>query len=147
MAILKKMEGDGKVLGDYAADLPPGQYEAICVDVHEEHDVQRRKFQSQKMDTVDVIDFEFEVTGKSGGKRTVRTREMKITMHEKSALFKFLLSWFGEPPEDGLDTDNLISCTAKLTLQHAPGKADPDKIFVRIAGIEPGSGKSQGGVA
>ncbi len=137
MAILKNTEIDRRDIGDYAADLPPGEYPALCVDTSERSGVERRKFGSQKIEKVDVVAFWFEVTGKSGVKRRIRTIEMLISSYEKSSLYKFLSSWLGEAPPDGFNTDEMLGCCARLTLAHAPNESKPGDVFVRVVGVAP----------
>jgi len=122
---------------DYTADLPPGVFDSVCVDIVEQKNVQRRKWKSAEMELVDLITFTFEVAGKSGTKRRVRSKPMLISTFEKSALYAFLTSWCGQPPEPGFDTDSLMACRARLTLDHASGMADPGRIYVRIVSIAP----------
>ncbi len=62
---------------------------------------------------------------------------MRVSSHEMSALYAFLKEWSGGEPEDGLDTDTLMGCAARLTLQHSRGKKDPSKTYVRITAIAP----------
>jgi hypothetical protein len=147
MAILKKTDNEALQTGGFSADLPPGVYDALCIDVDEKYGVERKKFQSKEMEKVDLISFKFEVTGKSGTKRVITSRKMRISIHEKSALYAFLAGWLGEPPTDNINTDFLIGQTARLTLVHGTDPAELGKTFVRIEKIDPGSADEKGGAA
>jgi hypothetical protein len=136
MAILRT-QTNTTASGNYAADLPAGTYDALCIDIVEKSGVERKRFHSDKTEVVDVITFWFEVLGKSGERRQIRTREMLVSLYPKSALYGFLTAWCGSPPADGFDTDTLMGCKAKLTLAHAPSTTDPGKVFVRITDIAP----------
>jgi hypothetical protein len=138
MTVLKKNASETGSRSEYAGDLPAGSYDGICVDVREDFGVERRKYRSEQTERCDVIRFEFEVTAMSGAMRRIRTREMKISLHEKSALCAFLSAWCGQPPQDGFDTGDLIGRPAALTLSHVASTAEPGRIFVRIAAIAPG---------
>lgn len=145
MAVIRNTTSTNESVNDYLVELPPGPYDALCTDVYERLNVERKRYQSDETERVDLIAFNFEVTGKSGEKRNVRSREMRISGHEKSALFAFLSSWLGEPPEDGLDTDTLMGCAARLTIAHAASKSDTSRTYVRIADIAPGDAGKDGG--
>ena len=134
-----------QVDSDYMADLPPGIYDGICVDVEEHLNAERKRWQSTETERVNLLAFTFEVTGKSGAKRSVRSKRMLISSFEGSALFKFVTAWCGQPPESGFDTDSLMGCRANLTLTHAPSTTLPSRVYVRIATIAPVADTGKGG--
>ena len=97
---------------------PPskGTYVAVCLDVVDEYNVTRKKYQSEETEVVNLERFVFGVKLKDGSLRTIATRAMKISNHENSALRAFLVSWLGEAPKPGFDTATLIGRPAQITV-------------------------------
>ena len=94
MAIFKAPESTGvsfNLFRDVIKDdvCPAGQFAAKCIDIKEEYQVAVPKFQSEETELQDRIAFLFEVYGEEGNS-LIATRPMKISGHEKSALFAFL---------------------------------------------------------
>jgi hypothetical protein len=97
---------------------PPskGTYLAVCVDVVDEYNVTRRKFDSDEMETVNLTRFIFGVKCKDGSLRKIASKPMKISNYETSALYAFLLGWLGEPQKTGFDTATLKGRAAQITV-------------------------------
>jgi hypothetical protein len=97
---------------------PPskGTYLAVCVDVVDEYNVTRRKYESEEMETVNLTRFIFGVKTKDGSLRKIATKPMKISNHENSALRAFLVGWLGEPQKSGFDTASLKGKAAQITV-------------------------------
>jgi len=68
---------------------PAGQFAAKCSDIKEEYQVKVQKFQSDEFELQDRIAFLFKVQTEDGHS-LIATRPMKISGHEKSALYAFL---------------------------------------------------------
>ena len=123
MAIFERPEASGgasfrlfkEEIGDEVC--PEGQHVAVCKDIREEYGVKVQKFQSEETEIQDRIAFLFEVTTEDG-KSLIDSRVMKISGHEKSALFGFLKSWLGKPPAYGMDTNSLKGHHALVTVVH-----------------------------
>ena len=78
---------------------PPskGTYVAVCLDVVDQYNVERRKYESEETEIVNLTRFIFGVKTKDGSLRKLASKSMKISNHENSALRAFLVSWQGEP--------------------------------------------------
>lgn len=138
MAILKQETGSGggggrRILVEEMA--PKGTFLATCIEVEERYQVERRKFESEETEIVDLTTFYFGFRAKEGGLRIVRTKPMKISGHEKSALVKFVTTWLGEAPKSGFDTATLLGRGAQITIAHT--LANNGKTYANIAAISP----------
>ncbi len=96
---------------------PAGTYLAVCVDVLDLYGVDRKKYESEEMEKVDV------------------TREMKITSGPKANLTKFLKAWTGENPKPGMDTEDLKGKGGQITV--TAEEARNGKTYNNITGISP----------
>jgi len=97
---------------------PPskGTYVAVCLDVVDQYNVERQKYQSEETEIVNLTRFIFGVKTKDGSLRKLASKSMKISNHENSALRAFLVSWLGEAPKPGFDTATLIGKPAQITV-------------------------------
>jgi hypothetical protein len=93
-------ESSGGGLADMGPPPPAGTYLAVCVDVIDLYGVDRKKYESEEMEKVDVTRFVFGVKTKSGQLHKIATREMKITSGPKANLTKFIKAWTGEVPKE-----------------------------------------------
>jgi hypothetical protein len=114
---------------------PAGTYLAVCVGVTDLYGVERKKYESEEMERVDVTRFVFGVKTKSGQLHKIATREMKITSGPKANLTKFLKSWTGENPKPGMDTEDLKGKGAQITV--TAEEARNGKTYNNITGISP----------
>lgn len=119
---------------DYLPPAPAGTFAAICTDIVDQIGVQRRKYQSEEMETVNLTTFTFSFT--DGGVHQIRTKPMLISAHEKSALFKFLSAWLGRPPKLGWDYCELKGFPAMISVSHAP-RQNGEGVFSNISSIMP----------
>lgn len=137
MAILKQETGTGgggrRILVEEMA--PKGTFLATCIDVEERYGVERKKFESTETEIVNLITFYFGFRTKEGGLRIVRSKPMKISGHEKSALVKFIGTWLGEKPKPSFDTATLFGKGAQLTITHT--EALNGKTYANISAISP----------
>jgi hypothetical protein len=115
----------------------PGQHVAKCIDVRDVYGVQQRKFQSEEMETVDLTAFLFEYKDEDGNRNLIASKPVKISGHEKSALYAFLKSWGGKAPAYGFDTATLKGKYALITVEHEPSKKTPGKVYPKITSIVP----------
>lgn len=138
MAILTQQTGNSSGGGRriLVEEMPPkGTFLATCIDVEEQHQVERKKFESTETEIVDLIIFYFGFRTKEGALRIVRSKPMKISGHEKSALVKFITTWLGEKPSAGFDTAELYGKGAQLTVTH--DQAMNGKTYANISAISP----------
>lgn len=115
----------------------PGQHVAKCIDVRDVYGVQQRKFQSEEMETVDLTAFLFQYKDEDGNNNLIASKPVKISGHEKSALYAFLKSWGGKAPAYGFDTATLKGKYALITVEHEPSKKTPGKVYPKITSIVP----------
>jgi hypothetical protein len=97
---------------------PPakGTYVAVCLDVIDQYNVERRKYESEEMETVNLTRFVFGVKLKDGSLRKIASKPMKISNHENSALRAFLVSWLGEAPKPNFETETLKGRPGYITV-------------------------------
>jgi len=95
---------------------PKGIYLGICLDVVDQFNVTRKKYQSEEEETVNLTRFVFGLKGKDGKTYKLATREMKISGHEKSTLVNFITAWTGDPPHAGFDTASLKGASAQISV-------------------------------
>lgn len=121
MAILTANTGAGSSGGSRAKNVgtpPKGTFLAVCLGSDEEYGVTRKKFESEETEVVDLISFYFGYKLKTGEPFVIRSKRMKISGHEKSALFQFVAGWLGEKPPVNFDTKGLHGKPAQITVAH-----------------------------
>jgi hypothetical protein len=112
----KLPENKPSALSNLGEPPPKGTYLAVCVDVVDEYNVTRRKYDSEEMETVNLTRFIFGVKCKDGSLRKIASKPMKISNYETSALYAFLLGWLGAPQKAGFDTAALKGKGAQITV-------------------------------
>lgn len=112
-----------------------GTYLAVCFEIEERLGVTRKKFESEETEVVDLISFYFGFKQKDGTPGIVRSKPMKISGHEKSALVQFIRQWLGDLPPAGFDTDKLKNQGAQITV--ALQNATNGKTYANISSIGP----------
>ena len=95
---------------------PQGAYIAVCLGAKDNFKVERKKYQSEETEIVDLTQFGFGVV-KDGKKYIVATKRMKISGHEKSTLVGFLTAW-GLDPFDGDYTQTAKGRPAQIKVVH-----------------------------
>lgn len=133
MAKIPQSNGSG--LGALGEPPPAGTYLAVCLDVIDLYGVERKKFQSEELETVDVTRFVFGVKTKSGALHKIASRELKISGSPKSNMMKFIKSWIGEAPKAGWDTAELKGKGAQITVSAEESRNG--KTYNNITGIAP----------
>lgn len=137
MAILKNNTG-GKSSRIKSGELPPkGRYIATCIAIEDRLGVERQKFDSAETEVVDLTSFYFGFKCKQGLPWAIRSREMKISLHENAALFGFLQKWLEKPPTAGFDTASLVGFPAEIRIEHQPGRKDPSRFFSNLSSVLP----------
>jgi hypothetical protein len=114
---------------------PAGTYLAVCTDVIDLYGVDRKKYESEEMEKVNVTRFVFGVKTKSGSLHKIATREMKISGSPKSNMMKTIKAWTGEMPKAGWDTEELKGRGAQITV--SAEEARNGKTYNNITGIAP----------
>ena len=116
---------------------PNGTYVATCIDIKDLFEVERRKFQSEQMEKVNLTAFLFGFRDKQGKPFKVSSRSFRISGNEKSNLFAFLKAWLGEPPKMDWDYFEMKGKKALLTVEHIPSVKNPGQVYAGIASISP----------
>ena len=116
---------------------PKGTYIVTCVDIKDLFGVERRKFQSEEIEKVNLTAFLFGFRDKQGKPFKVASRSFRISGNEKSNLFAFLKAWLGEAPKMGWDYMEMKGKKALLTVEHIPSAKNPSQIYGGIASISP----------
>ena len=129
---------NGNVFAELIGDdlAPAGTYVAMVIDVRDEFGVQRQKFQSTEIETVDLTTFLFGFRDAQGYEHRVASRRMKISGHEKAALFAFLKCLLGRAPQYGWDYMAVKGAQCLLTVEHVT-KRDGTGVFAAIAALSP----------
>jgi hypothetical protein len=118
MAILQATQSGGDYRSYKLETLAPkGTFAATCVDCMESMGVERQKYQSDEMETVDLIRYLFLVDTKEGP-FLVQTNEMRLSAYKEAALAKFIQGWTGDLPAPGFDTMNMVGEVCQLSINH-----------------------------
>jgi hypothetical protein len=138
MAILQQPVVCGNVFAEQIGDdlAPAGTYVAMVIDIVDEFGVQRTKFQSTEVETVDLTTFLFGFRDAQGFEHRVASRRMKISGNEKASLFAFLKSLLGHAPQYGWDYVSLKGAQCLLTVEHIQ-RRDGTGVFAAIAALSP----------
>ncbi len=138
MAILQMPVNNNNPFADVLGDAlaPPGTFVATVLDIRDEFGVQRTKFQSTEIETVDLTCFLLGFFDQQGFEHRVSSRRMKISGNEKSSLFAFLKCLLGRAPQYGWDYMALKGAQCLVTVEHI-GKRDGTGVFAAIAALSP----------
>lgn len=138
MAILSQPQNRAnpfaEVIGDALA--PEGTYPATILDVLDQMDVTRQKFQSTEVEKVDLTCFLFGYRDAQGTQHHVASREMRISGHEKSNLVVFLTNLLGRRPAYGWDYCSLKGQQCLLTVAHVP-RRDGNGVYAVVKRVCP----------
>lgn len=138
MAVLTKpvSTGVGRMFdtGDKLAEK--GTYVATCLDIKDVFGVERRKFQSEEMEKVDLTAFLFGYRDQAGNAHKISSKSMKISGNEKSTLYGFLKAWLGRAPTYGWDYAEMKGKKALITVDHEISK-NGDREYANIISISP----------
>ena len=138
MAVLQQPVVGGNVFAEQIGDdlAPAGTFVATVIDIVDEFGVQRQKFQSTEIETVDLTTFLFGFRDAQGFEHRVASRRMKISGNEKASLFGFLKSLLGRAPTFGWDYCELRGAQCLLTVEHIQ-RRDGTGVFAAIAALSP----------
>jgi hypothetical protein len=138
MAVLQQPVNNSNPFGDVIGDdlAPAGTYVATVLDIKDEFGIQRQKYQSMEMETVDLTTFLFGFRDAQGTAHRVASKRMKISGNEKSTLFGFLKGMLGHAPQYGWDYCTLKGKQCLLTVEHIQ-RRDGSGVFAAIASLSP----------
>lgn len=137
MAILQQpstSSGDFHLFDIARSPLPPaGTFPAVVLEVRDRLGVERKKYQSEEVEVVDLSAFLFGFRAADGTAWRIDTKPFRISGHPKSGLFKFLAGLLGKPPAYGLDTATLKGTKCLLSVAHATSASGTEYAFVSSA--------------
>jgi hypothetical protein len=138
MAILEQPVNNYDPFADRVGQTlaPAGTFVATIEDIIDELRVQRKKYQSEEIETVDLTCFLFRIQDQQGRVHRISSRRMKISGHEKSTLFGFLKSILGRAPRMGWDYLELRGHSCLVTIEHIP-RRNGEGEFAGIASLSP----------
>lgn len=138
MAVLQQPVVSGNVFADEIGEdlAPAGTFVATILEIRDEFGVQRQKFQSTEIETVDLTTFLFGFRDAQGYEHRCASRRMKISGNEKSSLFAFLKGLLGRAPQYGWDYMELRGKQCLLTVEHVT-RRDGTGVFAAIAALSP----------
>ena len=137
MAVLTPSSNNSNPFADQTDELAPaGTFAATIVDICDEFQVTRKKYQSEEMEQVDLTTFLFGFRDTAGAPHKVASKRMRISGNEKAALFGFLKGLLGKAPQMGWDYCELKGAQCLLTVEHIP-RHDGSGMFAGIAAVSP----------
>jgi hypothetical protein len=138
MAKLPPPSNTGNPFADQIGDdlAPTGTYVATILNIKDEFGVERQKYESTEIETVDLTCFLFEILDHQGVKHGVASKRMRISGNEKSALFGFLKSLLGKAPEVGYDYCDLKGSRCLITVEHVQRK-NGNGVYAAISSLSP----------
>jgi len=138
MAVLQQPTNMSNPFADVIGDnlAPAGTYVATVLDIKDEFGIQRLRYQSTEMETVDLTTFLFGFRDAQGAAHRVSSKRMKISGNEKSTLFGFLKGMQGHAPQYGWDYCTLKGKQCLLTVEHIQRRAGSG-VFAAIASLSP----------
>ena len=138
MAILQESNAKSQFhLFDLPVDapLPPeGTFAATVIDIVDKFGVERKKYQSEELEKVNLTAFLFGFRDDAGTAHKIDSRPMKISANEKSALMEFLKGIMGKSPKLGWDYCELKGHKCLITVEHT---AKGDRTYASIAAVSP----------
>jgi len=142
MAIIAKSSGESH----NRELIPAGTYVARCYSVVHLGHVTQKYMGEEKV--VDLVRFTWELPTElrcfnqdKGMQPCAISKEMTFSLNEKSNLRAMLNAWRGkaltEEEAKAFDLAKLIGAPCMINLIHQPSKANPEKVYERIAAVMP----------
>jgi hypothetical protein len=142
MAIIAKASGESS----QRELIPAGTYLARCYSMVHLGTVKQTYLGEEKWANLVRITWELPTELKcfnvdKGEQPCVISKEVTLSMNEKSTLRALLTGWrgkaFTEEEAREFDVSKLIGKPCMLSIFHQPSKSNPDKVYERIASISP----------
>lgn len=142
MAIIAKASGESS----QRELIPAGTYLARCYSMVHLGTVKQTYLGEEKWANLVRITWELPTelrcfNADKGEQPCVISKEVTLSMNEKSTLRALLTGWrgkaFTEEEAREFDVAKLIGKPCMLSIFHQPSKANPDKVYERIASISP----------
>ena len=142
MAIIAKSSGEST----QRELIPAGTYIARCYSIVHVGHVKQTYLGEEKL--VDLVRFTWELptelrcfSSDKGEQPCAISKEVTLSMNEKSTLRQMIGQWRGKAISDDeaklFDIAKLLGQPCMLNLIHQPSKANPEKVYERIAGVMP----------
>ena len=142
MAIIAKSSGEST----QRELIPAGTYVARCYSVVHLGHVTQKYLGEEKV--IDLVRFTWELptelkcfSAEKGDQPCAISKEMTFSLNEKSNLRAMLNAWRGkaltEEEAKAFDLAKLIGAPCMLNIIHQPSKANPEKVYERIAAVMP----------
>jgi len=142
MAIIAKSSGEST----QRELIPAGTYIARCYSIIHVGHVKQTYLGEEKL--VDLVRFTWELptelrcfSSDKGEQPCAISKEVTLSMNEKSTLRQMIGQWRGKAISDDeaklFDIAKLLGQPCMLNLIHQPSKANPEKVYERIAGFMP----------
>ena len=142
MAIIAKSTGEST----QRELIPAGTYIARCYSIVHVGHVKQTYLGEEKL--VDLVRFTWELptelrcfSADKGEQPCAISKEVTLSMNEKSTLRQMIGQWRGKAITDEeaklFDIAKLLGQPCMLNLIHQPSKANPEKVYERIAGVMP----------
>jgi hypothetical protein len=116
---------------------PAGQFVAVCSDIRDYEDVERKVYGSDATEKTNVTRFLFRYQLPDGSSGYIETKEMKISADDRSNLMVFLTSWLGHGPDLSGTWDyaiEMVNQPALITIAHQPSRMG-DRTYANILNI------------
>jgi len=116
---------------------PAGQFIAVCSDIRDFEDVERKIYGSDATEKTNVTRFLFRFQLPDGSSDFIETKEMKISADDRSNLMTFLTSWLGHGPDLSGTWDyaiEMVNQPALITIAHQPSRMG-DRTYANILNI------------
>ena len=138
MAKLPEPTNAGGVFADRLGEdlAPPGTFTATIIDIDDSFGVERRKYQSEETEIVDLTTFLFGFRDRQQNKHLIATAPMKISGHSKSKLVEVLRSITGSRPASGWDYCTLKGKQCLITIEHVQSQSG-DRTYANIISYSP----------
>jgi hypothetical protein len=135
--ILEKSNNDYSVTlfdNRTSVNIPDGTYDGVIVDIKDRLNVERIGYNGTK-ECVNLTDFLFELSDANGNTYTISSLSMRVSLHEKSKLFKFLTELTGKNPVSGWDYMELKGSKCRVTVEKKTSRYG--KKYSKIVNVSP----------
>lgn len=118
---------------------PEGVHDAVCVDVADLGVVDTTWNGETKSQHKVRIVWQLGTKMEDGRPYSIG-RRYGLTLHEKSALFKDLKTWFGKAPPDNFDLEKLIGQNCQIVVSH---NERDGQVYANVTSVLKPSGKAK----
>ena len=123
-----------------------GPHQAVCVDVID-YGIEDTGYKDSNGDSIEkwrcqlVFEVEEPLEADPETRKTIRTKKLTVSTHEKATLHGILVAWLGREltraEKQSFDTKVLLGKPARIEVIQAKDKQEPDKTWANIALVLP----------